>query len=60
MTNIGNEIDNAFKVVGIFVNATALSYRKDGKEKEASELEQSFNVLNKHFENKFNVENVDK
>lgn len=55
MANIENEIDNAFKVVGIFVNATALCYRKDGKEQEASELEQAFNVLNKHFGNKFNI-----
>jgi len=57
MANIENEIDNAFKVVGIFVEATILSYKRDGMEHEASELENAYEVLNNHFNNKLKVFN---
>lgn len=57
MANIENEIDNAFKVVGIFVEATILSYKRDGMEHEAAELENAYEVLNNHFNNKLKVFN---
>lgn len=60
MANIENEMNNAFKTVGIIVESRISSYCNDGKEAEAKELKQALSILNKHFENKLNVEKVDK
>ena len=50
MANIENELDNAFKTIGMVVNAKISNYRNEGKKKEALELEYAYEILNKHFE----------
>ena len=60
MANIEFELDNSFKTVGMIVNAKISSYRNEGKEHDALELEKACEILNKHFDNKMAFNNVEK
>lgn len=51
MMNFEKEMDRAFKIVGLLVKTQITKYANEGRENEALELENSYNTLNRHFEN---------
>lgn len=57
--SVDKEIKAAFDTMGILVNSRIRKYGMENKKDEAIELENAYNIINKHFEDILVEENKD-